>query len=222
MKISSFKYKLKKLYWGINSFIWDDYLYKTGLQKELEILSDDMREKINKPEANVLDVGTATGAFAISLAEKGFNVTGIDFSFLMLQKAKKKIVGKDVGDVSFIGMDFNRKLDFNDNNFDLVICIHSFNGALDKNIFVEEIKRVCVNEGLVFVVGKYHNMRIKRKYKKGFLLFLIHIIKPFIFQNQKKMLTQKEVIQIFSQHNFSLLDEKLSDYGYSLLFSLEK
>jgi ubiquinone/menaquinone biosynthesis C-methylase UbiE len=206
----------------MNSFIWDDYLLKTRMKEEFELLSEYFQQRLNNSGAKILDIGCATGELSITLAEKGFNVIGIDYSSLMIKKAKNKIVGRSDLELSFICADFNRQLPFSAGEFDLIICRHTFNASLNKSTFTKEIKRITANNGLVFQACKYFNVGKKKNYKKGILQYLVHSLKPLVFMNKNDTVNREEIITLFEQNNFRLIDEKLSDYNYSLLFYISK
>lgn len=67
----------------------------------------------DKPVDTILDLGCGTGGHAGILAERGYRVTGVDRSEVMLTEARQKISGQGVdlnlGDVRFIrlGLQFN-------------------------------------------------------------------------------------------------------------------
>lgn len=67
----------------------------------------------------VLDIGTGPGFFAITMASCGCDVTAVDYTDAMLNKARKNAVmhGQKV---KFMQMDAHY-LDFPDNSFDLII-----------------------------------------------------------------------------------------------------
>jgi ubiquinone/menaquinone biosynthesis C-methylase UbiE len=222
MNILSFQYKLQKLYWDANSFFWDDYLFKTGMKDEFTLLSEYLTKKMNKLGARVLDIGCATGSLSIALAEKGFNVTGVDFSSYMIKNAKNKIIAKRDLRIFFINADVNKQIPFQENEFDLIICRHSFNSVLNKKIFIEKIKLVTASNGLVLISGKCSGISKKKYYKKGFIHSLVRLVKPIVFRNRDDKISRKEVTKLFQQNNFKLMDEQLTDHNYSLLFSISK
>lgn len=69
--------------------------------------------------ARILDVGSGPGQFSLYMLNKGFQVTGIDFSKEMVKIAKRK-----VPICNFQQMDM-RKLTFKDNNFDGLLVAYS-------------------------------------------------------------------------------------------------
>lgn len=73
-----------------------------------------------EPGMSVLDMGCGTGRHAIALAERGAQVTGVDFSPQMLYEAKKKAkaAGVEVEWVEADGTNWNRP-----DTFHAAICI---------------------------------------------------------------------------------------------------
>jgi len=67
----------------------------------------------------VLDIGTGPGFFAIAMASCGYDVTAVDYTDAMLYRAKKN-AGVLKNSINFIQMDA-QALDFEDNNFDLIV-----------------------------------------------------------------------------------------------------
>ncbi|AOY75294.1 class I SAM-dependent methyltransferase [Clostridium formicaceticum] len=75
--------------------------------------------KIRKRKLKVLDIGTGPGFFAIIMASCGYEVTAVDYTETMLQRAKNN-AGVYRDNITFKRMDAHR-LEFQDNTFDLII-----------------------------------------------------------------------------------------------------
>jgi ubiquinone/menaquinone biosynthesis C-methylase UbiE len=75
--------------------------------------------KIQGRKAKVLDIGTGPGFFAIIMAACGYEVTAVDYTEAMLEKAKNN-AGQFINNICFRRMDAH-KLDFEDNTFDLIV-----------------------------------------------------------------------------------------------------
>lgn len=73
----------------------------------------------DKPNLSVLDIGTGPGFFPIVLGELGHNVTAIDCTENMLEKAKKLAQAEGIT-ANFLKMD-SHTLTFEDNTFNLLI-----------------------------------------------------------------------------------------------------
>ncbi len=74
-----------------------------------------------KKDSKILDLGAGTGLSSIPFAEKGYDVTLIDFSKKMLEKAKKR---KELKNCKFIYQDIT-KLNLKE-KFDLMLSVFSF------------------------------------------------------------------------------------------------
>jgi len=98
-----------------------------------------------------LDLCTGTGSVPPFLAEKVGSsglVVGLDFSSGMLQKAAKKIRGKDIKNIVLIQADAQH-LPFKDRTISAVTCSHAFyelKGEVREKTIME-VKRVCQTGG---------------------------------------------------------------------------
>jgi len=98
-----------------------------------------------------LDLCTGTGSVPPFLAEKVGSdgmVIGLDFSSGMLQKAAKKIRGRDIKNIVLIQADAQH-LPFKDRTISAVTCSHAFyelKGEVREKTIME-VKRVCQTGG---------------------------------------------------------------------------
>ncbi|MHB1440163.1 MAG: class I SAM-dependent methyltransferase [Cuniculiplasma sp.] len=84
---------------------------------------------------SILEIGAGTGRIMKPLLDHGFDITGVDISRKMLEKAKEKGLGHLV-----IGNADN--LPFLDRSFDATLLIHVFHLIEDKRAVMMEAKRV--------------------------------------------------------------------------------
>lgn len=70
-------------------------------------------------DLKILDIGTGPGFFAIILAQAGYNVTAVDYTNAMIQRAKKN-AGDYAEKIKFMQMDA-QKLEFADESFDVIV-----------------------------------------------------------------------------------------------------
>ena len=103
--------------------------YSKVNQKELEgIQRERWKEQFKRllPEnqnLKVLDIGTGPGFFSIILEELGYsNITGVDYSYKMLEVAKENIqkYGKEHSSIQLIQMDA-QNLEFEPESFDIIV-----------------------------------------------------------------------------------------------------
>lgn len=68
---------------------------------------------------NILEIGCGTGKNSGWLADKATNITAVDFSELMLAKAKQKVSNRNL---NFVQADVTVDWNFPEQSFDLVTC----------------------------------------------------------------------------------------------------
>lgn len=97
-----------------------EYIYKTVTKQQ---------------EVNILEMGIGTGMMTKRLYDEGYNITGVDFSVNMLEKAKEIMPNND-----YIHNDFlNVIQDLNNKQFDVIIFSYSIH-HLD---YSSQVKLLC-------------------------------------------------------------------------------
>ncbi|MCG8620215.1 MAG: methyltransferase domain-containing protein [Desulfobacterales bacterium] len=124
-----------------------------------------------QPGDRILDVGCGTGIFTRGVLERGADVTGVDLSFPMLEKANEK-----ESDSSFnAGLADMCALPFPDNHFHRVFSMTAIEFVADAAGAVSELERVTQPGGCI-VVTTLNSLspwadRRKQKADKGHSLF---------------------------------------------------
>jgi SAM-dependent methyltransferase len=96
-----------------------------------------------------LEVGSGTGTNAIWLAERGFDVLGVDLSPLAVERARKKLTGAS-GRCRFSTLDFLAGEPLDD-RFDFVFdrgCFHVFDQAEERARFAARVAAALAPGGL--------------------------------------------------------------------------
>lgn len=102
----------------------------------------------------VLEVGVGTG-INLSLYPKDCLVTGIDFSYSMLEKARERAARKDVPDtVRLLQMDA-ADLRFEDDTFDIVYAPYLISVVPDPIKVAQEMRRVCRPGGRIVFLNHF-------------------------------------------------------------------
>lgn len=114
----------------------------------------------------VLDIGTGPGFFAIIMATCGYEVTAIDYTEEMLEKAKNNS-GEYINSINFRKMDAHH-LDFEDNTFDLIITRNLTWNLERPEVAYQDWYRVLTNGGrlLNFDSNWYLHVHDSRKRKE--------------------------------------------------------
>jgi len=113
---------------------------------------------INRRGGSVLEVGVGTG---LSLEHYGpqMQVTGIDFSQDMLDKAIAKVQQLGLKQVRALRQMDARSLDFPDGSFDTVTAMHVLSVVPEPEKVMAEIARVCRPGGKVVITNHFARER---------------------------------------------------------------
>ena len=119
---------------------------------------------------NVLEIGIGTGS-SLQYYPKETKVVGIDISPDMLEVAKKRIVKDKIHNKHILLMNGER-LSFPDNTFDKVVGMYVVSVTQNPQVLVEEMKRVCKNDGDIYIVNHFSteqdNLLVKM-FEKGLM-----------------------------------------------------
>ncbi len=131
------------------------------------VVSVDMLEI--QPGEKVLEVGVGTG-LTLPFFPEGCNITGIDLSRHMLDKARHKVESHGMKNVEIMQMDA-MKLEFPDNHFDSIIAAYVISVVPDPAQVLREMMRVCKKGGKIVFINHFKN-------DNGVIAFLEELISP--------------------------------------------
>ena len=143
---------------------WDS---EEQLKKNITALEEIFsRDEIPK-EGKLLELGCGAGNASIWLAEKGYEIHGIDISPTAIQWAKEKADNENITASFTEGSVLD--LDYQDNTFDIVMDGHCFHCIIgdDRNTFLEEAGRVLKPGGILMIMtmcGNVTDENIKNKF----------------------------------------------------------
>lgn len=124
------------------------YNFFTG-NKEMNEISSWNQRVLDSIEGNkVLEVGVGTGKLAVHYPEN-LEVTGIDFSSKMLERAMEAVKHKN--NIRLMEMDAEQ-LSFEDDSFDTVVASCVFCAVPDPIQGINEMRRVCKPGGKIIMV----------------------------------------------------------------------
>lgn len=107
---------------------------------------------------NVIDVGCGTGRHALRLAADGANVTAVDFSDGMIEKARSKPGWERV---RVVHHDLAKSLPFDDHSFDRVLCALVLEHIRDIPPFFGELGRICRSDGYIVLSTLHPEMMLR-------------------------------------------------------------
>lgn len=109
-------------------------------EPEVERLLGDVTGK------RVLDLGCGTGCHALRLAQRGAEVTAVDFSHGMMQQARAKAGAHEI---TWLTHDLTERLPFDDGTFDGLLCALVLDHIADCTALYREMARVCAADGSI-------------------------------------------------------------------------
>ncbi|BCZ97825.1 TPA: class I SAM-dependent methyltransferase [Legionella pneumophila] len=164
--------------------------------------------KVNKNaglNASVLELGVGTG-LSLPFYRPDLNITGIDISEKMLEKAEKRIVKKKLTTHIDLKIMDAANLEFPDNHFDFVVAMYVASVVPDIDAFLKEISRVCKPSGEIIFVNHFAS-------EKPILRFLekkLSHIDNFVGFN-----SNFSIHSILNYKEFKLLEtQKVNLFGY--------
>lgn len=111
-------------------------------------------DAINARSGSVLEVGVGTG-LALPWYAPHLEVTGIDYSAEMLERAREKVAELKLRNIVALRRMDARALDFPNDSFDTVVAMHVVSVVPEPERVVAEMARVCRPGGEVIVVSHF-------------------------------------------------------------------
>ena len=108
----------------------------------------------NSDSRRVLEVGVGTG-LSLPHYRTDLEVTGIDLSPEMLEKAQDRVQNRNLAHVDDLLVMDATKLDFPDDSFDTVVAMFVMTVVPDPDAVMKELQRVCAPGGEVLLVNHF-------------------------------------------------------------------
>lgn len=116
-------------------------------------------DKFLRPGVRILDVGAGAGAYSLYLAGKGYQVDAVELADQNISSFRSKIQpGMEINLVQGNALDLSA---FKDEYYDIVLLmgpLYHLHEASDRKKAIEEAKRVCKKDGIIFFAFIGHDM----------------------------------------------------------------
>ena len=193
-----------------------DQFYRTNggraVDKAEKAAISDLLEQVDSRE--MLELGCGTGHWTAFFSEKGFRVTAVDQSAVMLEQAHKK----EIPGVQWVEADAAH-LPYPDERFELITAITLFEFAEDRNAIFREIDRLLKPGGFLIVGWLNSLSEIGRQKKSSPTFSKAHLYTPAEIRNQLTLLGSHQFrYAVYYDNNFELLDEQSGREGIQPAF----
>jgi phosphatidylethanolamine/phosphatidyl-N-methylethanolamine N-methyltransferase len=138
--------KTYRLFSGSYDFVFGP-VFHPGRKDAVRIAND-------RPGQRILEVGVGTG-LSLPFFRRDAQVTGIDVSAEMLEKARRRVARRKLTQVeALVEMDAEN-LSFADDSFDSVLALYVASVVPNPARFAAEMRRVCIPGGTIVVVNHF-------------------------------------------------------------------
>jgi phosphatidylethanolamine/phosphatidyl-N-methylethanolamine N-methyltransferase len=122
-------------------------LFHPGRREAVRVAND-------RPGQRVLEVGVGTG-LSLPYFRPDSQVTGIDVSPEMLDKAKQRAARQKLAQVEALHVMDAEYMTFEDNSFDAVLALYVASVVPNPARFAAEMRRVCIPGGTIVLVNHF-------------------------------------------------------------------
>jgi|TARA_B100002003_G_C14113357_1_gene535481 methionine biosynthesis protein MetW len=120
--------------------------YSTGSDNPIDYEEEFLLSILSRSKGTkLLDVGCGVGTIAVEIQKRGFDVHGIDFSSVAIEKSRKKGINAVMCNLDEGGIPFD------DNSFDIVWAGDIVEHVFDPIFLLKEILRVVKNQGKILI-----------------------------------------------------------------------
>lgn len=145
-------HRLHRLCYDAISHAWDKSLLVPGFRERIDLMAAWLTRHGSPEDRRVLDLACGTGTLALALAERGFDVVGLDFSPGMLRRARAKARRGAGRAPRFDRADLDAPLPFPDASCDGVVCVAGLQCVADPARLIGEVSRLLRGGGLFLAV----------------------------------------------------------------------
>lgn len=163
---------------------------------------------LKRPDV-ILDLGCGTGKDLQIASYKVKKAIGADIDEKQIRCAIYKASLKKLSNIKFMVIDANKKLPFKDSSFDKVVLSDVLEHLDNRNLAINEVKRVLKNKGFLFLVTDNPNTSWKKIQKRHGLFY-------FADPDHKYEYRKEEILKILKDKKFSILSCNISTYDTPL------
>ncbi len=157
------------------SYVEEERLIKNNSHKVEFLTTVHVLEDLIPPHAKLLDIGAGTGRYSFFYAEKGHQVTALEFADANVETLKGKQAALSYENLAIQQGDARDLSSFGDNSFDVVLCmgpLYHLGKKQDQQQCIREALRVLKPDGILALayINKHAAVALHTKGEENFLL----------------------------------------------------
>jgi 2-polyprenyl-3-methyl-5-hydroxy-6-metoxy-1,4-benzoquinol methylase len=147
--MAKLKNRLQRRFWDAHSRGWDEMRSRSEALAQIGRVVDSFRARL-PADASVLDLGCGPGQHAVALAAHGLQVTAVDYSTAMLERARRRALEGSFT-IDFREVDLNADIALPAQAFDGVICVSVLQVIDDPSRFLMQVRDMLRPGGYLLV-----------------------------------------------------------------------
>ena len=181
-----------------NVYEFNGYKFKNN-EEYYKFIFELTKNIVIKENQKILDIGCGNGSFINEVLKKKcintYDLTGIDFCKNSIDYANKNFTG------NFINYDIKNSLPFEENYFDVIICISTLfylNNNTELFNLLNEIKRISKNDSIIFLGNcmDFDKQILAKQIRE----------KTHILESEHLYIKKKDIVESFKNHKITITD----------------
>jgi S-adenosylmethionine-dependent methyltransferase len=190
---------------------WQDYQQAPWGKLRYRVAQANLRQHLPSPPAHILDLGGGNGLDSIPLVKLGYTAVILDFSQEMVTQGQKLAEQEQVGDKVLFQIGDATKVDFEQNEFDIILCHNLLQ-------YVEDVTAVLTNIHQTLRPGGIFSLMITNPHTET----LAYALRDYDLAAAQANLTQStKYVETFDatiqRHTDTELKTMLKAAGFTLL-----
>jgi ubiquinone/menaquinone biosynthesis C-methylase UbiE len=167
----------------------------------------------------ILDVGCGPGQLLLQLLRRGYDVKGVDISGGMVEQARALIRSNGFSEFSGVAVGDIEKLDFRDQEFDVVVASGVIEYQKDDDVALAEMKRVLKPNGhlILNVTNRYSYLTLSDNVYIAFRS--LPGVRSMVRALRTKLRGDGQITDVPAHrvHSPRQFDKKLNEHGFTKL-----
>ena len=212
------KATIQRRFWDAHANGWDSMRSKPNALHQINEVIESLGARLPTGGA-VLDVGCGAGQHAIALAAAGFQVTAVDYSAAMLDRARNHGAEQGV-EIDFRCLDLNAATSFGRETFDGALCVSVLQVLDNPSHFIDVVRSSLRPGGLLLIESVRELGALSRGEDLGLRDRAINSLKALAIKIRPSAVreyTPDDISQLLATAGFAITDQMTYDATFTVV-----